>query len=116
MISVNSPFKNSKVASTVPDHEEASLADHDRAPASKYDKVEIPRFKRRFDVWAPSVLDPQDQCTRHTIVTRDTDDVRGKSFVARVYYGQLGFGSTVQRLVASKSSKHRTLYIGEIPH
>lgn len=85
--------------------------------ASDYDKVEIPRFKRRFDVWAPSSLDLKDQCRpSHSIVTRDTDDVKGKSFVARVYYGQLGMSSSVQRLVSSKSSKNRTLYIGAMPN
>ena len=116
VISVKSPFRSSKVASTLLDHEEVTLSDQYCSLASGYDKVEIPRFKYRFDVWAPSLLVPQDQPTSYTIVTRDTDDVKGKSFVARLHYDHLGFGSTVQKLVSSKSSRHRTLYVGEIPH
>lgn len=83
--------------------------------ASEYEQVQVPRFKRRFSVWAPSELDRnslENQSTKHTVVTRSTDDVEGKSFVARLYYPHLGLTPNVQR---AYSSKHRTLYIGAIP-
>ena len=85
------------------------------AIASEYEQVKVPRFKRRFSVWAPSEIDRgsnKDLSARHTVVTRSTDNVQGKSFVARLYYPHLGLTPNVQR---AYSSKHRTLYIGAIP-
>lgn len=82
---------------------------------SEYEQVKVPRFKKRFSVWAPSEFDrssPEDKSARHTVVTRSTDNVQGRSFVARLYYYHLGLAPNVQRVY---SSKHRTLYIGAIP-
>lgn len=77
------------------------------AAASDFDKVRVPKWARQFDVYESDHLG-----SSHTVVTRPTDDTKGKSFLARLYIGRLGPWSDVQRAL---SSKHRVLYIGTMP-
>ena len=77
--------------------------------ASDYDKVEVPRWRRKFDVYESNDLEKD---ASHVVVTGPSDDLKGKSFLARLYFGQLGLASEIQRLVFSKN---RFLYIGQIP-
>lgn len=77
--------------------------------ASNYDKVEVSRWRRKFDVYESNDVDKD---SSHAVVTGPTDDLDGKSFLARLYISRLGVASDVQRLVFSK---HRTLYIGAMP-
>ncbi|KAI4239577.1 MAG: hypothetical protein L6R40_005522 [Gallowayella cf. fulva] len=91
-----------------------------RLPASKidtnqYEKIRIPRRKSQFDLYA--IKDPEKQANKgdtsnYAVISRSTDDPKGKSHLARLYYSRLGIASDLQRLV---SPKYRTLYIGAIP-
>ena len=68
----------------------------------------MPRLRRQFDVYESNELA---KGTSHAIVTRPTDEIEDKSFLARLYVCRLGVTSEVQRLL---SSKHRVLYIGPL--
>ena len=68
----------------------------------------MPRLRRQFDVYESNELAKGNS---HSIVTRPTDKVEDKSFLARLYISRLGVTSEVQRLL---SSKHRVLYIGPL--
>lgn len=80
-----------------------------RIAASNYDKVEVSRWRRKFDVYESNNVDKD---SSHAVVTGPSDDLEGKSFLARLYISRLGVASDVQRLVFSK---YRTLYIGAMP-
>ena len=86
----------------------------DTVQGSKFEEVVLPRFRRRVDVYESTDFD---QKATHAVVTRIamTDDIKDKSFLARLYMGRLGKASDVQRSLSSKSSRHRTLYIGAMP-
>ena len=77
--------------------------------ASDFEKVEVPKWRRHFDVYASNNLEDR---SREGQPTYSRDDTEGRSFLARLYYSRLGIASDVQRAV---SSKHRTLYIGAMP-
>lgn len=79
--------------------------------ASDYDKVEVSRWRRKVDVYESNDVE---KVSSHAVVTgnSDSDDSKGKIFLARLYISRLGPASNLQRLV---SSKHRTLYIGAMP-
>ncbi len=77
--------------------------------ASEFEKVEVPKWRRHFDVYASNDLESH---SREGQPTYSRDDTEGRSFLARLYYSRLGIASNVQRAV---SSKHRTLYIGPMP-
>ncbi|KAL8777175.1 MAG: hypothetical protein Q9213_007976 [Squamulea squamosa] len=102
---------------TVFDPESCDLC---RLPASKidadnYEKIQIPRRKSQFDLYASKDLEKQAMesgTSRYTVISRSTDDPDGKSHLARLYYSRLGLASELQRFV---SAKYRTLYIGAIP-
>ena len=68
----------------------------------------MPRLRRQFDVYESNGLA---KANSHAIVTRPTDKVEDKSFLARLSISRLGVTSEVQRLL---SSKHRVLYIGPL--
>lgn len=90
---------------------------------SDFEEIEIPKYQRTFDVYAPTddakqYSNEKDSWpsststkTTHSIVTRKTQDTRGKSLVARLKYAKLGPVANFQRAV---SKKHRVLYIGTI--
>lgn len=71
----------------------------------------MPRLRRQFDVYESYGMAKGTSHTSHAIVTRPTDEIEDKSFLARLYVRRLGVASEVQRLV---SSKHRVLYIGPL--
>lgn len=71
----------------------------------------MPRLRRQFDVYESYGMAKGTSQASHAIVTRPTDEIEDKSFVARLYMRRLGVTSEVQRLV---SSKHRVLYIGPL--
>ena len=71
----------------------------------------MPRLRRRFDVYESYGMAKGTSHASHAIVTRPTDEIEDKSFLARLHMGRLGVMSEVQRLV---SSKHRVLYIGPL--
>ncbi len=77
--------------------------------AAKFDKVRVPRWRRQVDVYASS--DMEEDCS-YAVISRSTDDTRGRSPLARLYFNRLGLGKEVQLLL---SSKPRFLYIGPIP-
>ena len=79
--------------------------------ASKFDTVNVPRLRRQFDVYESNELADGTSRASHAIVTRPTDGIEDKSFLARLYISRLGVTSEVQRLL---SSKHRILYIGPL--
>ena len=78
---------------------------------SKFDTVNVPRLRRQFDVYESNGLAKGTSHASHAIVTRPTDEIEDKSFLARLYISRLGVTSEVQRLL---SSKHRILYIGPL--
>ena len=71
----------------------------------------MPRLRRQFDVYESDGMANGASHASHAIVTRPTDEIEDKSFLARLYMSRLGVTSEVQRLV---SSKHRVLYIGPL--
>ena len=71
----------------------------------------MPRMRRQFDVYGSDELAKGSNHSSHAIVTRPTDEIEDKSFLARLYMSRLGVTSEVQRLL---SSKHRVLYIGPL--
>ncbi|KAK3176374.1 hypothetical protein OEA41_007697 [Lepraria neglecta] len=75
----------------------------------KYETVDVPRWKRRFDVYASNELDDADT---YVVVTRYEDVDVKKSFLVRLRYNHLGIVAEVQKMI---SPKHRTLYIGPMP-
>lgn len=75
----------------------------------EFDRVEVPKWRRRFDVYESN--EPEKD-SEHTVVTKSTDDIEGKRLLARLYISRLGIASDVQRLLFSK---HRWLYIGAMP-
>ncbi len=77
--------------------------------ASDFEKVEVPKWRRHFDVYTSNDLGNPSGEGQPTYSRNDTE---GRSFLARLYYSRLGIASNVQRAV---SAKHRTLYIGEMP-
>lgn len=79
--------------------------------AAKFDTVNVPRLRRRFDVYESNELAKGTSHTSHAIVTRPTDEIEDKSFLARLYMSRLGVTSEVQRLL---SPKHPVLYIGPL--
>ncbi|KAL8647251.1 MAG: hypothetical protein Q9210_005671 [Variospora velana] len=87
----------------------------DKLNTSEYEKVQIPKYQRQFDLYTSS--DPENTSIKgdapsYAVITRSTDDTKGKSHLARLYYSRLGLASELQRLV---SAKYRTLYIGTMP-
>ena len=68
-------------------------------------------MRRQFDVYESNELAKGTTHPSHAIVTRPTDEIEDKSFLARLYISRLGVTSEVQRLL---SSKHRILYIGPL--
>ncbi|KAL9025383.1 MAG: hypothetical protein Q9196_005781 [Gyalolechia fulgens] len=82
---------------------------------SNYEKVQIPKRHRQFDLYASYDLGDDsvnDNTTTYAVVARSTDEAKGKSHLARLYYSRLGLASDVQRFL---SPKYRTLYIGAMP-
>ena len=79
---------------------------------TKFNTVNVPRMRRQFDVYESNELAKGTSHASHAIVTRPTDEIEDKSFLARLYISRLGVTSEVQRLL---SSKHRILYIGPLP-
>ena len=71
----------------------------------------MPRLRRKFDVYESDRVAKETSHASHAIVTRPTDEIGDKSFLARLHMSRLGVASEVQRLV---SSKHRVLYIGPL--
>ncbi|KAL8969801.1 MAG: hypothetical protein Q9197_004149 [Variospora fuerteventurae] len=85
----------------------------DKLNTSEYEKVQIPKRQRQFDLYTSS--DPEKtfiNAPHYAVITRSTDNTKGKSHLARLYYSRLGLASDLQRLV---SAKYRTLYIGTMP-
>lgn len=84
--------------------------------AYEFEKIEVSKWRRRFDIYASSssstTFSLEDHPKEYAIVTRSSDDTQGKSFLTRLYFSRLGLAADVQRVL---SSKHRTLYIGPIP-
>lgn len=83
--------------------------------ASDFQKVKVSKWRRRFDIYASKNLDKasgQDHREPYTIVTRNSDDTEGKTFMTRLFFSRLGPKADVQRVM---SSKHRFLYIGPMP-
>lgn len=80
---------------------------------SNFEKVDLPRLRRRVDVYESSDLNEK---ASHAVITGPTGDydIRGKSFLARLDISRLGVRSDVQRAL-SLTSKQRALYIGPIP-
>lgn len=77
--------------------------------ASDFEKVEVPQWRRHFDVYTSNDLgNPSGE--GHPTYSRN--DTEGRGFLARLYYSLLGIASNVQRAV---SAKYRTLYIGAMP-
>ena len=83
----------------------------DHTLATKFEMVNVPRLRRQFDVYGSNELAKGASHASHKIVTRPTDEIEDKSFLARLYISRLGVTSDVQRLL---SSKHRILYIGPL--
>lgn len=82
---------------------------------SDYEKVQIPKRQRQFDLYASFDYEndsDKDNSPTYAVVARSTDDAKGKSHLARLYYSRLGLASEVQRFL---SAKYRTLYIGAMP-
>ncbi len=75
---------------------------------SDFDKVKVPGWQRRFDVYESPETD---SLFSYTVVSRQTDEIEGR-LLARLNFGKLGISSDVQRKL---SSKHRWLYIGAMP-
>ncbi|MCJ1267520.1 hypothetical protein MMC22_007405 [Lobaria immixta] len=83
--------------------------------ASEFEQIEVSKWRRRFDIYASKDLEKasvEGHRGPYTIVTRSSDDTGGKIFLTRLYYSQLGLTADVQRVI---SSKHRILYIGQMP-
>lgn len=105
-----------KVTVFDPESKDLQRLPRNKIDASKFDTVNVPRLRRQFDVYGSNELAKGTSHASHAIVTRPTDEVEDKSFLARLYIGRLGVTSDVQRLL---SSKHRILYIGPLtdhPH
>ena len=68
----------------------------------------MPKWRRKFDIYESDNPNLNDS---HAVVTRDSDNVSGKSFVARLYINHLGIRSNMQRAL---SGKHRYIYIGSM--
>ncbi|KAL8839504.1 MAG: hypothetical protein Q9170_001727 [Blastenia crenularia] len=82
---------------------------------SNYEKVQIPKRQRQFDLYATRDFDGdsiEDDAPTYAVISRSSDDPKGKSHLARLYYSRLGLASEVQRFM---SAKYRTLYIGAMP-
>ena len=77
--------------------------------ASNYDKVEVSRWRRKFDVYESNDMEKD---SSHSVVTGRSGDPKGKSFLARLSISRLGPTSNLKRFV---SSRYRTLYIGAMP-
>ncbi|KAI4097340.1 MAG: hypothetical protein LQ348_002629 [Seirophora lacunosa] len=84
----------------------------DKINPSDYEKVQIPKHLRQFDIYTSIGLDKTSDAPTYAVVARSTDDTNGKSHLARLYYSRLGLASELQRWM---SAKHRTLYIGIMP-
>jgi len=82
--------------------------------ASTFEKFELPRVRRRVDVYESNHFEEK---STHALLAGPaiTDDVKHKSYLARLYISRLGVASDIQRLLSSKSSNSRTLYIGAMP-
>lgn len=83
--------------------------------ASEFERIEVSKWRRRFDIYAATNLEKasaEGHRDPYTIVTRSSDDTEGKIFLTRLYFSQLGPMADVQRVI---SSKHRFLYIGQMP-
>ncbi|KAI4128224.1 MAG: hypothetical protein LQ341_006700 [Variospora aurantia] len=87
----------------------------DKLNTSEYDKVQIPKRQRQFDLYTssdPEKTSIEGDAPHYAVITRSTDNTKGKSHLARLYYSRLGLASDLQRLM---SAKYRTLYIGTMP-
>ncbi|KAI4170430.1 MAG: hypothetical protein LQ343_004933 [Gyalolechia ehrenbergii] len=82
---------------------------------SNYEKVQIPKRHRQFDLYASYDYENDSvkvNAPTYAVVARSTDEAKGKSHLARLYYSRLGLASELQRFL---SAKHRILYIGTLP-
>ncbi|KAL9013547.1 MAG: hypothetical protein Q9173_001759 [Seirophora scorigena] len=87
----------------------------DKINTSDYEKVQIPKRRRQFDLYSSIDLEKtsiEGDAPTYAVVARSTDDTKGKSHLARLYYSRLGLVSEIQRWM---SAKHRTLYVGTMP-
>lgn len=82
----------------------------DTGIASEYEKIEVPQWRRHFDLYA---LYDRDRASPEGRPAYSRKDTEGRSFLATLYYSRLGLVANVQRAVSSK--EHRILYIGAIP-
>lgn len=67
-------------------------------PASEYEKVQIPKRLRQFDIYTSIGLEKTSDAATYAVVARSTDDTDGKSHLARLYYSRLGLASETTAL------------------